>query len=290
MSKTTTMEDTRGAHLRTKYYSMVPLHVLFMHFSVYYLPAKMLVDERGESGTGGAGWRGTMRVDALVDRPLASLLVINVATLLVQLWFANFLRAWKAALLAPLTTNKNTTHADGPRTGTRGLAKFTTLLSLRPDQIVATLVSEPAVVRGWLVAKEALMINGVVAAGTTAVLVLLGAPVGSVEALVKTLGLAWFVVLQTLFPASLAVGWNRGRCADRWRRIFSAFQPNEPLEVVLLFPACGAAFGAWLGAIPIPLDWDRPWQAWPITCLLATSAGNAIGHFAAVLHCLRSSS
>ncbi|CAL8099881.1 unnamed protein product [Orchesella dallaii] len=25
--------------------------------------------------------------------------------------------------------------------------------------------------------------------------------------------------------------------------------------------------GTWLGAIVIPLDWDRPWQKWPIPCL-----------------------
>jgi len=23
--------------------------------------------------------------------------------------------------------------------------------------------------------------------------------------------------------------------------------------------------GSWIGVIPIALDWDRPWQAWPLT-------------------------
>lgn len=36
------------------------------------------------------------------------------------------------------------------------------------------------------------------------------------------------------------------------------------------------ALGAWLGVIPIPLDWDRPWQQWPITIL----AGGYLGAFA----------
>ena len=35
----------------------------------------------------------------------------------------------------------------------------------------------------------------------------------------------------------------------------------------------GTIFGAWLGAIPIPLDWDRWWQRWPITCLVSSTLG-----------------
>jgi phosphatidylinositol glycan class F len=34
--------------------------------------------------------------------------------------------------------------------------------------------------------------------------------------------------------------------------------------------------GAWLGAIPIPLDWDRWWQRWPITCLVSSTIGAGI--------------
>lgn len=36
-----------------------------------------------------------------------------------------------------------------------------------------------------------------------------------------------------------------------------------------------ALLGAWIGVIPIPLDWDRPWQSWPITIL----SGGYIGAF-----------
>lgn len=35
----------------------------------------------------------------------------------------------------------------------------------------------------------------------------------------------------------------------------------------------GTLIGAWLGAIPIPLDWDRWWQEWPITCLVSSTIG-----------------
>lgn len=43
---------------------------------------------------------------------------------------------------------------------------------------------------------------------------------------------------------------------------------------------CGSFFsviGTWLGVIPIPLDWDRPWQQWPITLLSGAYGGYALG-------------
>jgi len=42
----------------------------------------------------------------------------------------------------------------------------------------------------------------------------------------------------------------------------------------------GACVGAWLGAIPIPLDWDRNWQRWPVTVVVGMYAGVAIGKVA----------
>ena len=41
--------------------------------------------------------------------------------------------------------------------------------------------------------------------------------------------------------------------------------------------------GAWVGAFPIPLDWDRPWQRWPISCIFGLIAGNVLGSFAGTL-------
>lgn len=35
--------------------------------------------------------------------------------------------------------------------------------------------------------------------------------------------------------------------------------------------------GGWLGAIPIALDWDRDWQAWPVTVLVGCYGGWVAG-------------
>lgn len=39
----------------------------------------------------------------------------------------------------------------------------------------------------------------------------------------------------------------------------------------------GAFAGAWLGAVPIPLDWDREWQKWPVTIVTGAYIGYLIG-------------
>lgn len=41
--------------------------------------------------------------------------------------------------------------------------------------------------------------------------------------------------------------------------------------------ALGAVLGAWLGAVPIPLDWDREWQKWPVTIVVGLYMGYVLG-------------
>jgi len=35
--------------------------------------------------------------------------------------------------------------------------------------------------------------------------------------------------------------------------------------------------GALFGSAAIPLDWDRPWQAWPVPCCFGATLGYTIG-------------
>jgi GPI ethanolamine phosphate transferase 2/3 subunit F len=41
----------------------------------------------------------------------------------------------------------------------------------------------------------------------------------------------------------------------------------------------GTMIGAWSGAVAIPLDWDRWWQEWPISCLFTATFGAVIASF-----------
>jgi hypothetical protein len=45
----------------------------------------------------------------------------------------------------------------------------------------------------------------------------------------------------------------------------------------LALPAALALCGAWLGAVPLPLDWGTAWQEWPFGSAVGTCAGAALG-------------
>ncbi|KAL8883187.1 MAG: hypothetical protein Q9192_007376 [Flavoplaca navasiana] len=64
--------------------------------------------------------------------------------------------------------------------------------------------------------------------------------------------------------------------AVMWREICSAFLPWDGVWGGTV----GTMLGAWCGAVPIPLDWDREWQKWPITIVTGAYIGWAIGRLA----------
>nr|GMD78730.1 phosphatidylinositol-glycan biosynthesis class F protein [Ipomoea batatas] len=45
-----------------------------------------------------------------------------------------------------------------------------------------------------------------------------------------------------------------------WHRIFAQTKPAKNIDYMVFFPAHDAIIGAWFGAWPMPLDWERPWQ------------------------------
>lgn len=60
-----------------------------------------------------------------------------------------------------------------------------------------------------------------------------------------------------------------------WKEVSAAWLPFD--EAGVWSGSVGAVVGAWLGAVPMALDWDRDWQAWPCTVLWGAVAGWAIG-------------
>lgn len=78
---------------------------------------------------------------------------------------------------------------------------------------------------------------------------------------------------------SLLIGlplfYTHGVSTAAWREIVSAFLPFD--EPGVWGGTIGALVGGWLGAVPIPLDWDREWQKWPVTVLTGVWMGWAVG-------------
>ncbi|KAF5372549.1 hypothetical protein D9758_005152 [Tetrapyrgos nigripes] len=67
-----------------------------------------------------------------------------------------------------------------------------------------------------------------------------------------------------------------------WVRLFAEFSIRTPIERAMVYPAFGAVLGCWLGAIPIALDWDRPWQAWPLTPAFGAIIGYVLASMTAL--------
>jgi len=119
------------------------------------------------------------------------------------------------------------------------------------------------------------------------VLVLFGAPISShllqsyLLALLFSL-LTVFVPAYTLGPPSLASDSESLVRRLTWIRLFAELSPRNPIERAIVYPAAGAALGCWAGVIPIALDWDRPWQAWPLTPAFGATLGYITGSLWAV--------
>ncbi|OCF41062.1 hypothetical protein I317_05073 [Kwoniella heveanensis CBS 569] len=122
-----------------------------------------------------------------------------------------------------------------------------------------------------------------IAAVLFVILETLGAPLDS--HLLQTALLSIHLSLLTVWPVVHTFGipsiYDKGLAARyRMTRLFCEFRPESPLERALVYPAVGALLGAWVGVIPIALDWDRPWQSYPLTPAFGSIIGFILAGFA----------
>ncbi|KAH0982948.1 hypothetical protein GBA52_010125 [Prunus armeniaca] len=96
----------------------------------------------------------------------------------------------------------------------------------------------------------------------------LGAPAG-IQYLPKTINWSLVMSLFTIVPAASVFG---SSWMD-WQRIFACTKAIDPVDYMICIPAHGVIIGAWFGAFPMPLDWERPWQEWPICVSYGAIAG-----------------
>lgn len=109
--------------------------------------------------------------------------------------------------------------------------------------------------------------------------VLFGAPFLSEQE--QTFIFAVLLTVLTVFPLLLNLG------PDITYAILSSGTNYEGdvFSEILIISVRLTLFGAWLGAVVIPLDWDRPWQVWPIPCNIGAVCGYIASHvFVLLLH------
>ncbi|CAA0816388.1 Unknown protein [Striga hermonthica] len=122
-----------------------------------------------------------------------------------------------------------------------------------------------AIVRGLLGLPAGALMNALGA-------IVLGAPVG-IQHFKKTVHWSLLMSLFTFVPAAAVYGssWTD------WHRIFAHTKSVGSTDLIICLSAHGAVIGAWFGAWPMPLDWERPWQEWPICVTYGAIFGYSIG-------------
>lgn len=101
----------------------------------------------------------------------------------------------------------------------------------------------------------------------TVILILFGAPLTSKS--YETLLCAAHMSALGIMPLVYIHGVEE----QKWREAVGLMSPVDEV----FGAAVGTMVGAWVGAIPIPLDWDREWQNWPVTIVTGAYLGWAIG-------------
>lgn len=121
------------------------------------------------------------------------------------------------------------------------------------------------------------------------IFIIFGAPIASQVA--KTYLLSLLFSVLAVFPPAYALGAPSSLTSKSpaalvtkftWTRVFAEMSMRNSAERALLYPALGATIGCWVGIFPVALDWDRPWQAWPLTPAYGIVAGYILGSLAAL--------
>ena len=112
------------------------------------------------------------------------------------------------------------------------------------------------------------------------VTVCFGAPVTSQWR--ETATFCLLLLLLTVYPCLLV----QGPSLDSLIRVYTVqsdhSKDSTTLET-LHYNALYSVLGAWLGAVPLPLDWDRDWQAWPLSCCLGAALAHLLANLRATL-------
>ena len=102
--------------------------------------------------------------------------------------------------------------------------------------------------------------------------VLFGAPM--TELVTQTM--TWSVIQSMFVVLPLAAA--RKFEIHLWKRVYALNDARSVFELCSSWAGIGSIIGAWFGACLIPLDWDEPWQKWPITLIYGGSLGFVVGH------------
>ncbi|XP_031618526.1 phosphatidylinositol-glycan biosynthesis class F protein [Contarinia nasturtii] len=89
----------------------------------------------------------------------------------------------------------------------------------------------------------------------------------------ETLALSILLTSLTILPIGLFLGPSK----TIQYLFYDSFELNSTFDIwqleLLQYNAFGTLVGAWAGSVVAPLDWDRPWQAYPIPNIVGAVLG-----------------
>ncbi|EAU83804.1 hypothetical protein CC1G_07539 [Coprinopsis cinerea okayama7 len=212
------------------YATRATLQLSVLGFSAVFLPTSAVLQEWIQYLEGKSEPVLHEPLEALAARPVWTMATLGFATCLIQSWWS---KALKAGWLK------------GQEDGSSGSKDNGSLPRVYGSLIVASL-------------------------GIHGLLVLFGAPLFS--HVLETYLLAFLIANLAVLPPVTVFGppalGNDGHSQYQrhiWRRLYAGLSWKNPIERAILYPTIGTLIGSWLGVIPLALDWERPWQAWPLT-------------------------
>ncbi|KDQ09517.1 hypothetical protein BOTBODRAFT_36924 [Botryobasidium botryosum FD-172 SS1] len=251
-----------------RYASLLGTHTVLLLFSVFYLPRTTLLP--GSSPYASAYTSGSSYADPRTrQHPLLAPLTASpertlgwacAGAAVLAGWWGGYMRIWVAG-------GKIGSKKENDKVG-------------KTDENArkAKLVGEKFKVMG---AAWAATLVGTFA--FHAFIVLFGAPLTT--HVLRTFLLSLLLSILTIYTAAYSLPLEtrlRSFSLDRaptsvWTKLFSEFSAGTSTERALVYPVLGTLIGCWLGAFALPLDWERPWQTWPLTPAFGAIAGHILG-------------
>ncbi|KAL4076845.1 GPI biosynthesis protein family Pig-F-domain-containing protein [Scleroderma yunnanense] len=217
-----------------QYVSIVGVHTTLVGFTAFYLPQSIRL--LGPLPIRTADRPQSEFMEALTSRPTLTAGWICAGLCVLQLWWGGWVRKW---CFEQSVSSRTVDEIRMER------AKFN---------------------ERWFVRlREAIVFTLFVTVVAHIVIILFGAPLASHH--LHTGFLAFAIALMTVLSPAYALS-SPSLASDtpamvsrlNWVRLFAELSPRNAIERAIVYPAIGTVLGAWFGAFPIALDWDRPWQ------------------------------
>jgi len=200
----------------------------------------------------------------LTANPALTVLWVCAGTFIINMWWAGWVRLWWAQ-------EKNMKIDDSTK---RVQAKIYAIRNAGMATVIGSIVFYVL-----LVSFGAPITSYYATTGSLSILL----SILTVYTPIYTLPIPYFTLYG--YPSTSDSSDSTASLIDKltWTRLFSEYSTTTPVERALVYPVLGTLIGAWAGAFPLALDWDRPWQAWPLVPAYGAVFGHVLGSGYALL-------